>query len=561
MPANTTSIKPSKHVCPDCGRPYKAAETLNRHRKNHSETSQYACSICDAAFKRKDLLDRHVQIHSGGKPAASRNRSHRACDRCSRLKTRCDNLTPCTRCSKGSHECSYKQLRSRARTDRSSASTTSSIHSSPHMTAEELSSIVGTPEEISTFDSNQSWAGNDGMVDSLWLQDPAWEWPPMVPNMSAMESEPSSLRSTLLPHVKDTIEPTFALDPALHIGKTQAPTSSPIPSGTMYDDVSFDGSNSMPWYMCQNTHFDNIPVSNHQNPSTSSSSAADHPRRAPRSQSTPTPTSNTPTLLVGEAARIAQETTIRELVALCITTSTTGTRSEPPNKWFWHAMSSKLELAFNLSGPNPSRDATVFEHFTSLFEKFFFVVGFPTPSNNSPPHLHLVMAAIGAAYAGPKAEAFHARVMDALIPALVDVALQGSSSSMTREGMFYLVQSLALLQTAMLYFGDRGALDVAVGMSKLLVGMSRRICLFDEEQEGHGASMTARLKVAYGVARLDALVACLFGTERLLMEGERGGKGKEDVIDRLLRKAAGSAAVKVGVSDDHWEATWMGSSP
>ncbi|EME43591.1 hypothetical protein DOTSEDRAFT_72828 [Dothistroma septosporum NZE10] len=174
------SPKPCRFVCSDCGRSYKAAETLNRHRKNHQENTAYECSVCSASFKRKDLLDRHSQIHIGGKPVTARNRSTRACDRCSRLKTRCDNLIPCTRCSRGAHECSYQHVRSRARTDRSSASISSSVRSSPQLHAEDMSiSSVESPppphHDSSTFD--QGWTSQAKYPDTLWTQAADWQWP------------------------------------------------------------------------------------------------------------------------------------------------------------------------------------------------------------------------------------------------------------------------------------------------------------------------------------------------------------------------------------------------
>ncbi|RDW64796.1 hypothetical protein BP6252_10447 [Coleophoma cylindrospora] len=52
-----------KHRCPDCGRAYKAAETLKRHRKNHGAVPSHVCSVCSAGFRRNDLLQRHIKIH------------------------------------------------------------------------------------------------------------------------------------------------------------------------------------------------------------------------------------------------------------------------------------------------------------------------------------------------------------------------------------------------------------------------------------------------------------------------------------------------------------------
>lgn len=222
MPKPTSSPKPSHHICPDCGRAYKAAETLNRHRKNHSESTPYSCSICTASFKRKDLLDRHVQIHDLARQPISRNRSHRACDRCSKLKTRCDNGAPCGRCERGSHECTYRQTRCRARTDRSSLSATSvgsSVQNSPHMTL----------RDIDLFDKPLLNHDSGPPLDGLWLEEPAWEWP-------EANLDPNLLQPSPPPAAQDVLHKTTTpMDPAL---------DAPLPNNTLFDDP-LEG---MSWY-------------------------------------------------------------------------------------------------------------------------------------------------------------------------------------------------------------------------------------------------------------------------------------------------------------------------
>lgn len=405
------------------------------------------------------------------------------------------------------------------------------------MTAEEINSIAGTPEEISTFGSNQTWTGNDGTMGSLWLQDPAWDWPQMVPNMPVMEPRPSALRTTSSP-IKDAIGPGFVLDPALNLGGTALQSSSSIPSGNLCDASPYD---NMLWLSRPSAQFESIPVgpttTNHQ----SSRNTSDHGCHG-RSQSTPTPTS-TPTLS-GEAARIAQEATLKELVLLSTSIFTVSNHHSGDRNWFWQSMSSKIELAFSLDGM-ASRDSNIFEHFIKLFYKFFNV-SWPTKQPDVaavdafPPHLYLMMAAIGAAYAGPKADAFHLQVLDALRPSLVDAALH---KTLTPETIFPLIQSLALLQAAMINFSDRKALEIAPGLSNLIVSLCRRISLF--EGASYGGSQNTKKRLAYGVARLDAAVACLFGMTTLLTEDEERNvqipDGAEDVLDRLLQKATATA--------------------
>jgi hypothetical protein len=170
-----SSPKPSKHVCPDCGRSYKAAETLNRHRKNHIEGSEYSCTACDASFKRKDLLDRHSQIHTNGHRATNKYRSPRACVRCSRLKTRCDNGSPCTRCARGGHACQYRPRRASSHRRAASVSEATSMHSSS--SAETLSDAMGPTATLAASPyMSTSTRATPCMSEPVPAVDWSWNW-------------------------------------------------------------------------------------------------------------------------------------------------------------------------------------------------------------------------------------------------------------------------------------------------------------------------------------------------------------------------------------------------
>src|SRR5271156_5585546 len=107
-PQSTTS---QKYVCADCGKSYRAKETLNRHRKNHSRQAEHVCEVCSVGFRRKDLLLRHSKIHQGDDSTSGhprdRQRIRQACDRCSRLKVKCNAEVPCSVCVRGDHRCTY----------------------------------------------------------------------------------------------------------------------------------------------------------------------------------------------------------------------------------------------------------------------------------------------------------------------------------------------------------------------------------------------------------------------------------------------------------------------
>ena len=52
-----------KHVCSQCGKRFKAPESLTRHMGNHESQRPHGCTLCSASFTRKDLLSRHIKTH------------------------------------------------------------------------------------------------------------------------------------------------------------------------------------------------------------------------------------------------------------------------------------------------------------------------------------------------------------------------------------------------------------------------------------------------------------------------------------------------------------------
>lgn len=229
--------KPQCHVCTDCGRTYRAVETLNRHRKNHSDTVSYACSSCNSSFKRKDLLDRHLQVHLHAPRGKSRQRNQRACLRCSRLKTRCDNQTPCSRCVKADHQCIYRDNPARsnslrsidAASDRSRASSTVSSDASPDTTIELYSTSLPT---ISA--RTEEWHGSFG-IDTTWMTTgslseplPTFQEPgsaPYTDHSYRLEQghAPESMAYTLPDLASTSWEPPSMIDIVAHSYDTQWP--------------------------------------------------------------------------------------------------------------------------------------------------------------------------------------------------------------------------------------------------------------------------------------------------------------------------------------------------
>src|SRR5271170_25921 len=77
------------------------------------------CSFLLHFFKLcSDILKRHLQkcrAASGSEhiiiePEIPNAPPRRACDRCARLKVRCDFVQPCSRCSRQSMDCTYHRL-------------------------------------------------------------------------------------------------------------------------------------------------------------------------------------------------------------------------------------------------------------------------------------------------------------------------------------------------------------------------------------------------------------------------------------------------------------------
>ena len=99
-------------MCTVCQRGgFSSKNALNRHRKSHSLQAEHACSVCGLAFHRKDILVRHHRsIHEAHDARATgRQRSQRACDRCRKIKAKCDGIYPCASCLQGGHKCTYQQ--------------------------------------------------------------------------------------------------------------------------------------------------------------------------------------------------------------------------------------------------------------------------------------------------------------------------------------------------------------------------------------------------------------------------------------------------------------------
>ncbi|XP_041472635.1 zinc finger protein 567-like [Lytechinus variegatus] len=54
--------------CPTCGKMFKRANELSKHKVIHAATKPHPCSVCDKAFTQKSNLRIHMRQHTGDKP-------------------------------------------------------------------------------------------------------------------------------------------------------------------------------------------------------------------------------------------------------------------------------------------------------------------------------------------------------------------------------------------------------------------------------------------------------------------------------------------------------------
>jgi len=81
-----------------------------RHQQQHATSKPFNCTFCSKAFKRSDVLRAHQFRckERGDAPVPegqSKGRKRSSCASCVKLRTRCDQETPCSRCQELGKEC------------------------------------------------------------------------------------------------------------------------------------------------------------------------------------------------------------------------------------------------------------------------------------------------------------------------------------------------------------------------------------------------------------------------------------------------------------------------
>ena len=512
------SDKPSRHVCLDCGRRYKAVETLNRHMKNHSTTTEYCCDVCEASFKRKDLLDRHMHIHSSDRPGSLAARSQRACVRCSRLKTRCDSSMPCSRCVRGGHECVYRDggIHARAqRPDYSSRARTPSMASEnaslgPTTKAPPVFPLDGL-ESFNSLDVGLDWNMDTSWLDSLpqvaplSFGDGAFASQNINSNMLwdfTTATSPSSVSAVPMIPTPNFPQPDF-----------QEPQWQPTQSPKMPQ---------MAGKVDSNVHFD---------PSAFASVIG--------SGSIPENNALPSTLPPLNQEKCTREQLVSEMVQFATTRRERNSKPQERSE-FWSYIAPKVESVFSIGETHPEHGHILLQFINTFFEKFSIMFPFlwrHTDLDSLPHYQYLVMSAIGAAFGNKPSLKFYSQTVSAMREKLISAAFQYELDD--EEGLA-LCQTLLLIQAATLFFGVQKqlfAFPQQVGAAML--SLARRINLFNEDGPHHveryleelsperketpaknNVDMQIRRRVATGIMRVEVFISMLVCARPLISSEE-----------------------------------------
>jgi len=503
-----SALPKSAHVCPDCYRSYKAAETLNRHRKNHGQRAQYACNSCDATFRRKDLLDRHGHIHQRSSTAGRRLKSLRACSRCKQMKVKCDGASPCSTCAKGRRECELEKNSPIQRLERDFRSSGDADTDMTDHRSLRASSQDDLAKIMDTSDFGPGVEADITVLEDFWSQTTAWPW---LYEDLYMQSDPSwpswtSEGETMIPTSKSQVENGL------------------IPNDTRSSNVQLQA-----------------PANGSQSTSSQGGITFESGMDAAGSNIV-----NTPYLPSGCRGRVTgsvvedlstQQHVIDDLIATALTYVESGTN----NSRTWQDASSTVVNVFKLHcvAIASSSSRHILEHFVKLYFEHFHPL-WPLLWTQDivldliPRHLYITLSAIGGVYAGKAAAAYHLRVFEALREQLPLVAL---GHKFPEEANTSLLQSLLLTQTTTLWFGHRKAFSTAQQLGGINVALARRMNIFTSMHRlGEQANTSVTFdswrdsqlwikdqtwkRLAFGMLRTDMFVSLLLGTPPLMSPEE-----------------------------------------
>ena len=509
MPPITTA-----YPCPECGKTYKAKETLTRHRKNHTTTSQYSCHLCDSSFKRKDLLTRHVATHESKEDGQLRTRraNNSSCDRCSTRKLRCDGNTPCTNCADAEQQCCYQD------TQRSMAGT--SYETNNDKTAPD-SSFIGVSLGSDTG-VQSSWNNLDNDVpyfDPLANDMATWPWmyeAMYMQNESLWHGTGDSIGNINQDDLVD-FGPGFR-------GRIATDTDR---RNTVHSDVASlrNIDNSSADQVHENLHQQAIPSQRvasrkHDNLTDAAPTAASPPRTFSRS--------------------VTPEVTVRrEALVIEVVTNSLEYAVDPSHGvWDREDTSKKMVDTFELRQDGIEPEMAL-DYFVGLYFKHFYLLWplfhqktLQTVHLDSP-YLYLTLSAVGSAFAGQRAWSYHSLLLNALRTKLTTACF---CDCMPEHQLEYLLGSLELVRISFMYFGHPRALTATQMIGGALIYVARRLDLFGgailSGQLPHALNQKVgspqwirnetRKHLAVGLLMLESDVSLLFGTRPLVSAEEFG---------------------------------------
>ncbi|KAF7191758.1 hypothetical protein HII31_06803 [Pseudocercospora fuligena] len=352
----------------------------------------------------------------------------------------------------------------------------------------------------------------------LWQESNIWSWP-------EVETDPSLQRPpTLVPTsacgVQNTLSPwTGEIDPML----MEPSMLSPFQSVDSDPGSPCSGSSVDQWTSAELqsaltvTAFDDMDLS----PAITPFQPSIHAPPQFDYNSLPEPAYEAPQIQNTAITTPQQQKLITELATVALSFSSPFTNPSSRSR-LWSNASKKVEQTFNIRN-TPSTSTHLFQHFLDLFFQNFTTSCLPSEKRfaapeSHQPHLYLIMIAIGAAYAGtPESEHFSQNLLEALRPRLTNA----SASRESTDGI-PMIQSLALLQAAMLNFGNRNGsrLPAAQRLNEALVRQCRRIGLFEQGGNLGMVEVEERRRLATAVVKLDETVGVLNGVLPLLSDEE-----------------------------------------
>ena len=528
----------SNFTCPDCGKQYKAKETLTRHRKNHETSAQYTCSTCSNTFKRKDLLTRHIATHESKERGVLRARraNNSACERCSLRKLRCDGSTTCSGCARASEPCIHRadQGDTGILTENQGASETGISFPSD---GSEYGQAAIAPAEPALafmpqmeFDSNWATAYDAGeQYNPNAFELSGWPWLHEAMYMQNENIWPSAAHAGYFGNEYSgniSLSLTTGQASSRHNGGLQvvrnaehaahADINTPIPELATAFAQSQTGNLSLPVDQ-YDQHTDNTNRSgDEQDPTHLQNGISNFSRPG-----TPEPIAK-------------REAVIHEIVSYSLK------HAEDPAFGIWNRQqtSSKISQTFDLSRLGVAPDG-VLDHFVGLYFENFHMLWLLFHQKTlqavyrDAPYLYLTLSVIGSAFAGQDACLYHTILLNALRKTLTRACF---SDTMPDHQLESLCGSLQLVRISFMYFGHARALTAIQMIGGALIYLARKLDLFGSaalsghlpcEINGRVGSprwirSETRKHLAAGLLLLESDVSLLFGTRPLVSAEEFG---------------------------------------